>query len=251
MSLLLDECDYSCVVCLDHLIGPYSIGCGHTVCAQCFSLLREKKCPLCRFKFSDGDKYGINIVLDKILSTIVPDYSNRRAQHDKFVQSITIIRTYRKSARYHWINKAIKKYLAENKNCCVLSDLTTQIINDCQSAYDIVGATYDEVCYQLDRLHCIRLEVEGRNLVLYMDNDDDGDHSILNKLRTLVPNPIDKGLLLDVLYYLYGIFELEDLGLKPVNRKFLEDHTNMISLLLTLSLPADTNSDGDSDDSDI
>jgi hypothetical protein len=237
----LDPNNYECSMCLEPLVGPYSIGCGHTVCAQCFSRLTSQQCPLCRFNFRDGDKYGINIVLDKLLASIIPDYEARRSAQDKYIKTISIARTYRRSIRYHNVRSKIKQYFVENGDCCLLQVLVDSV---CSSlATDDVRAS--EVYYHLDRMECAKITAESKDLVIYVN----GCNDILPLLQSKV-DVLSDALIIEALYYMYDIEELDVIGKKPPDRVFLEDKSSVTDMLLALeSLPPRPNNDGDSDDS--
>ena len=71
----LQNIDFKCVVCLDLLIAPVSLECGHTLCLMCCENLINRVCPTCRGNITSPSK---NILLSDVLETIYgPDYALR------------------------------------------------------------------------------------------------------------------------------------------------------------------------------
>lgn len=71
----LTDRDLQCVVCIDLLLSPVSLECGHTMCLRCAQKLKNRKCPTCRQSFATLSK---NILLCSILENLYgPEYNTR------------------------------------------------------------------------------------------------------------------------------------------------------------------------------
>lgn len=58
--------DYKCCICLDMIICPASLECGHTICLNCGIKSSIKACPMCRRPIGKGGLCK-NILLHKLM----------------------------------------------------------------------------------------------------------------------------------------------------------------------------------------
>ena len=133
-----------CPVCLDELIAPITIPCGHNTCFNCASVL-NKKCPVCRATYTNECK--INLVLDQLLAKIIPDYDARRKDIMMESELNTLFARYKKSTRYDALLMVIDEQLMIEGKASVpfLLDL-------CRKAFINPEPIEDEVLYLLNQL---------------------------------------------------------------------------------------------------
>jgi len=105
---------YLCPVCLETLIAPVTFGCGHSTCSACYESLKNAgsgagvlNCPECRTGISRECK--INIVLDQVFCTIIPDYERLKTKMTDEIQRATLFKRYKHSKRYNKIAGAIRQ----------------------------------------------------------------------------------------------------------------------------------------------
>nr|XP_020769971.1 tripartite motif-containing protein 43-like [Odocoileus virginianus texanus] len=66
--------DLTCLVCLNFLLDPVTIGCGHSFCRSCLCLFWEQaeapaSCPVCRQR-SEQTNFKTNFLLKNLVSTV-------------------------------------------------------------------------------------------------------------------------------------------------------------------------------------
>jgi hypothetical protein len=88
----------------------------------------------------------------------------------------------------------------------------------------------DEVYYHLDRMECAKITAESKDIVIYTGNYDS---DILRKLKSMV-SCLDNSHIIQALYYIYAIEELDTIGLKPAEQRFLGDKSGVIDMLLSI-----------------
>lgn len=72
-KLPLQNIDFNCIICMELLISPVSLECGHTMCLMCCEQLIKRVCPVCRRNIAAPSK---NVLLCNILKAIHgPDYA--------------------------------------------------------------------------------------------------------------------------------------------------------------------------------
>lgn len=105
-----------CPVCLDMLIAPITFSCGHSTCTGCYEVLRASgsgvgvlNCPECRTSISRECK--MNIVLDQVLSTIIPDYEETKKTRLDILNRTTLFKRYKNSRRYNNIAAIMRRKL--------------------------------------------------------------------------------------------------------------------------------------------
>lgn len=64
--------ELACIVCLNYLTDPVTMGCGHSFCWSCFCASWEKAespayCPVCR-ELSEQTNFKTNILLKNLVS---------------------------------------------------------------------------------------------------------------------------------------------------------------------------------------
>jgi hypothetical protein len=136
-----EETEPTCPVCLDALIAPVTIPCGHNTCFHCVTLL-NKKCPICRSTYTNECK--INLVMDQLLAKIVPNYANRRAEMLRESELTTLFARFKKSTRYSLLLTVIEdQFELEGKATLPL------LIDLCQKQSLTPEPTEDEILYIL------------------------------------------------------------------------------------------------------
>jgi hypothetical protein len=143
--------DIECPVCLEHIIGPYSLSCGHTICCKCFSLLKNQKCPTCCCLF-DKNILSPNFLLESFLRDLIDDYDTLRQVHDIDIKLIRCKTAYRKSTRYHELKEKIIDTLGEHY--MTLDDLEHHLdvnVDELHHAINLINAltiiNIDDVSY--------------------------------------------------------------------------------------------------------
>ena len=66
--------ELACLVCLNFLLDPVTIGCGHSFCRSCLCLFWEQaivpaSCPVCRQR-SEQTNFKTNFLLKTLVSTV-------------------------------------------------------------------------------------------------------------------------------------------------------------------------------------
>ncbi|XP_076970826.1 tripartite motif-containing protein 43-like [Tamandua tetradactyla] len=80
------EQELTCLICLNYLVDPVTIGCGHSFCRPCLYLSWEEveapaKCPTCRAETSQQTHFKTSILLKDMVSYV------RRASLCQFLSS--------------------------------------------------------------------------------------------------------------------------------------------------------------------
>jgi hypothetical protein len=224
----------ACPVCLDTLVGPYTMGCGHSICAQCFTHLTKDECPTCRFKFRNKEKHGVNLALESILRNYVPNYDQLRDKQQKYIKSLYILSKYKQSKRYKYDRKKIRDFLSEEDYCCSLADLETHFLNPLLTE-DM--QTVEELYYILDHDKDIyQITISDKKYVIYEDSDL---LKPLSKLKTYIGNidNLEKSLsIIGLLSHVYSIDELAILDIPLPLKKFQADPTNLANFLTALPI---------------
>ena len=104
-----------CSVCLDELIAPVSMRCGHSTCFECAVRLEnnenmKKTCPECRASGVNGER-NINIVLDQLLHNIIPNYAEKKRIMLKSETDKKLMMKYQISTRYSRYSGSISEYI--------------------------------------------------------------------------------------------------------------------------------------------
>ena len=118
---------FTCPICMDPVVCPYSFGCGHTLDVKCFVQLRKKECPKCRFKLHDAKKYGVNLMLQELLREKIPEYEQIKAEQIRFVKSVGLFETYTASTRFRDICRHMKTFMDDNNSVTTIPELTTYV----------------------------------------------------------------------------------------------------------------------------
>lgn len=238
------EDDTTCPVCLEPVVCPYSLGCGHTLDARCFIQLKKKECPQCRFslKHHDIKKYGVNLMLQKLLREKVPNYDQLQQEQMKFVKSVGLLKAYRASARYAHCRRLIEEYIQDHCCACPLSDLITHI----KSTEPDSELEIRYILDQSDRRHTyLQLDVDDQPYVV--DSDEDNLALAFGSLR----GRISENNVIQMIATSMSITStVERCGLKLRNRPFLTEQEKLIDHLISLgdkAIEKDSGAEADAD----
>lgn len=103
------DSDFNCVVCLDLLIEPASLMCGHNICMICADRLEEKICPMCRIPFKTIYLQK-NLLLSKIIQSLHTEEYNAKL-HDQELR-----KKYYASERWDVLNDLVIDVISDGKN---------------------------------------------------------------------------------------------------------------------------------------
>lgn len=154
---LTDE--FKCGICLDLLIKPVTLPCGHSFCEAC--LRNTYQCSVCRFEFDRARDYKVNTILNRILPEILPGYRERLENYERDVEYKELISIYHQSQRCQF---------------------NTEII------YNIIGAHgvhYQELLKELESYEQLEVDL---NLALLLQNNKImivSDYVLINKNENL------------------------------------------------------------------
>lgn len=107
--------DIECPVCLENIINPYGLSCGHTICGKCFFFLKQHKCPMCSHKI-DKNTVAPNLLLETFLRKQIQNYDVLKNDHKADTIAIRNKALYRKSTRYNDLSEKIINLLDENNH---------------------------------------------------------------------------------------------------------------------------------------
>lgn len=228
--------DLTCCVCLEELVAPISLGCGHNIDIRCFAQLKDrggtKTCPMCRWEFNNSDSYGINMVLAQLLKQHNPKYDSMERDHTRFVKSIKIFDKYRKSSRFKKLKKLVYSYLEAEQQTEKLAALIPVMADK----FDTPGEKLKlELFYLFDQDEFIFKEEFGDETyaVLIDDGDMDSIETIIMKHKETIGHDT-------VLKYISLSTGLADniisiMGINVAHKAFLldEDMDKLIDHLLT------------------
>jgi hypothetical protein len=221
-----DSC-IECSVCLEPMISPYSLGCGHNIDEKCFVQLKDKKCPVCRFKLSDCDKYSVNLLLESFIKTKIENYNELKAESDKFVKSLGLLKKYKKSERYKVIRDAIEQYIADNNCCAKINDLLEKVQIE---KVDITKEGLElEMMYIFDCEKHEKLIIEDETYVCDL-RDEDFLSSIFNELGSKLN---DKQIIV-LMSRAYECDAISVLGFNINRTNFISDNDKLIEYLSKL-----------------
>ena len=120
--------EFDCPVCMEFLVAPCSLTCGHTVCAQCLHILPKDKCPCCQTPIHKRSDVEPNLLLEAVLRTIKPDYDTLREIKMQSIKTRRFIRKYTKSKAYTKLSSSIEEALNEHEGYMKLSDLEALLL---------------------------------------------------------------------------------------------------------------------------
>ena len=221
-----DNC-IECSVCLEPMISPYSLGCGHNISERCFVQLKDKKCPVCRFNLGDYNKYSVNLLLESFIRSKIDNYDELKKESDKFVKSLGLLKKYKKSERYKEIRDAIEKYLAEHNSCAKVSDLVDKItIKDLEITKENLKM---EMMYIFDCEKHEKIIIEEETYICDL-RDEDFLSSIFNELGTKLN---DKQVII-LMSRAYECDAISSLGFNMNRTNFISDNEELIEYLSKL-----------------
>ncbi len=172
-----------CPVCRESIISPYGLPCGHTVCACCFSQLKEANCPICRGPFHQKDRFEPNLLLEQFLSEKNSEYLALKKQRDQFVKINKFSILYTDSKHYHVLKKMLKKFIRDRDYYVPLSLL----IDEFCVAYHICET---ELCYIIDQIRYLAaLELDGVQYIINCSNWEYLTKFVGDKREALLKNP--------------------------------------------------------------
>src|SRR3989344_4690828 len=204
-----NSADFDCPVCQENLIAPYTIGCGHTVCAKCFSSLKKKHCPVCRFKISNYAKHGINILLDRLLEKELDQYAELKTQSMIYVKAFGLISMYNKSNRLKYIEDKIDTYFNLHNHYEKLTEVKTYFIG-----FEIKNA---EAIKEIEILYA--LDLDGYEQIVDINGDiyvlDISDNSHLNFIFNHLKDKITDKDIIKILARIAGSDAISYIGVAP------------------------------------
>ena len=77
----MEGASYECMICMDLLIEPVTIQCGHTFCKLCLAgcITSLRKCPICRKPiYQLIDNISKNFLLESLIKEKYPERYNQR-----------------------------------------------------------------------------------------------------------------------------------------------------------------------------
>ena len=223
----MSESCIECSVCLEPMISPYSLGCGHNISERCFVQLKDKKCPVCRFNLGDHSKYSVNLLLESFLRTKVENYDELKKESDTFVKSLGLLKKYKKSERYKSIRDEVEKYLSDHNCCAKVSDLVEKVtIKDLEITKENLEL---EMMYVFDCEKHEKIVIEEEIYICDL-RDEDFLSSIFNELGSKLN---DKQIII-LMSRAYECDAISSLGFNMNRTNFISDNQELIEYLSKL-----------------
>ena len=189
LYLSMDDITFCCPVCLDALLGPHTLHCGHNFCRICIKQLTDA-CPLCKTVNVCG-QVAENKLLTELLTPHISNYSHR----DNVAK-----------AKVKYDSSPRRASIRDKLVALVDKASTLDNIRDYMVSHSI---TPDEVQYHLDHSPDIMQVIIGSVVVLLRNGSTYDDclpillryHHILKddpvamlRLLTTTQNPADDAL---------------------------------------------------------
>jgi len=111
---------YDCYICLDCVVEPVTLPCGHTFCKSCILESRKKddkrECGVCRSRYR-GD-LGINISLDQTLKLVGGlTYQKSVDKRVYMMKQAAILEEFHDTGHFSVLHQKVRRYLKENISC--------------------------------------------------------------------------------------------------------------------------------------
>lgn len=226
-----------CSVCLEPIVCPYSFGCGHNIDAQCFVQLRKHECPKCRFKFHDTKRYGVNLMLEGLLRDKIPNYDELAQKQMKYVKSIGLLKSYRKSPRYKNILSLCDKFITDHNHTARLTDLYEHV------SKEMTATASESEVFTSDSALEVRyvLSLHNYGYITTTDGDDYvvelNDEMTLGAVLRELKDKCDKLTIIKLLTWTFeAVDEVANSGLDIQKTPFISDGDNgrLIDYILAL-----------------
>lgn len=101
--------EFKCGICLDLLIKPITLPCGHTFCEACIT--DSWKCSFCRKEYQNSDNFTTNTILNKILPTMVEGYKERLENYERDLEYKRLLLIYQRSSRCQYNTEIINNLI--------------------------------------------------------------------------------------------------------------------------------------------
>lgn len=165
-----DDCDYEfkCPICLEILIFPASLECGHTMCLECGQNMLKKICPVCRAQIKG--KLQKNVLLDYFMKKRFGDIYTQKcnSKQDKS--------KYMKSARYELLRNVIENIatqgdlLHENEDFKGLPMTYQKLMTQIHTTTNI-GFAQAEIEFTIDKMLSSQELIQIRNFIVVNNTD--------------------------------------------------------------------------------
>jgi hypothetical protein len=104
----MDKVDMTCSICMELFVLPCSLECGHNFCKMCLESVSNRKCPLCRKKFSNDVEFN-RLLHQLLLSTNSNEYKEKVKRVEKRYQIAQYVENHKDSTKYKTTLNLIKQ----------------------------------------------------------------------------------------------------------------------------------------------
>jgi hypothetical protein len=155
----------TCSVCIDELIAPVTLPCGHTICYTCNSQLLKRLCPECRAEIPKT--CHISLLLDTVLSSIIDNYNLKKKSKLLQAERDSLIKKYSSSTRYYSLLSYIDLYL-EVEGHATLETLLLICKRQNTSSFEPIA---DEILFILNNISSLENRDQDGILPITIDNE--------------------------------------------------------------------------------